>query len=119
MKTRELLSTYPTAGKIIMEHYKEVMIGGADLAPEFKEFLTDKVVTKGASGMLDKNPRALLDLLDDHGIHCTLVITYVNHKPIFTVDINGSVSETFFDNRHAAEVYLLENAVEILNNKIS
>ena len=34
-------------------------------------------------------------------------------------DINGSVSEAFFDNRHAAELYLLENAVEILNNKIS
>jgi hypothetical protein len=119
MKTRELLSTYPIAGKIIMDHYKEVMTGGADLAPEFKEFLTEDIVTKSVAVMLDKNPRALLDLLDEHGIHATLVITYVNHKPMFTVDINGAVSEAFFDNRHAAELYLLENAVEILNNKIS
>ena len=41
--------------------------------------------------MLDKNPRTLLDLLDEHGIYATLVITYVNHKPMFTVDINGAV----------------------------
>jgi hypothetical protein len=119
MKTHELIEVYPIAGKIITDHYKKVMVSGANLSPELEEFLTDEIVTKGAIGMLDKNPRALLDLLDDHGIYTTLVITYVNHKPIFTVDINGAVSETFFDNRHAAELYLLENAVEILNNKIS
>jgi len=119
MKTRELLSTYPTAGKIIMEHYKEVMIGGADLAPEFKEFLTEDIVTKAVSVMLDKNPIALLDLLDEHGIHATLVINYTDGEPMFTVDINAVVSETIFDKRKDAEFYLLENAVEILNNKIS
>lgn len=119
MKTHELIEVYPIAGKIIIDHYKGVMKGGANLSPEMEEFLTDEIVTNAASGTLDRNPRALLDLLDEHGIYATLVITYVNHKPIFTVDINGSVSEAFFDNRHAAELYLLENAVEILNNKIS
>ena len=119
MKTHELIEVYPIAGKIITDHYKKVMVSGANLSPELEEFLTDEIVTKGAIGMLDKNPRTLLDLLDDHGIYATLVITYVNHNPIFSVDINGSVSETFFDNRHDAELYLLENAVEMLNNKIS
>ena len=118
MKTHELLSTYPIAGKIIIDHYKETLRGGANLSPELEEFLTDEVVISAASGTLDKNPRAILDLLDNHGIHATLVITYVNHNPIFTVDINGAVSETFFDKRYDAEVYLLENAVEMLNNKI-
>ena len=118
MKARELLSTYPIAGKIIIDYYKEKMRGSGDLTPELEEFLTDEIVTNTASRMLDVNPRVLLDLLDEHGIHATLVITYVNHNPIFTVDINGSVSETFFDKRYDAEVYLLENTVEILNNKI-
>ena len=119
MKTHELFEIYPIAGKIIIDHYKEILKGGGNLSPELEEFLTDEVVTNAATGTLDRNPRALLDLLDEHGIHATLVITYVNHNPMFTVDINGSVSETFFDNRHDAELYLLENAVEILNNKIS
>jgi sulfur carrier protein ThiS len=119
MKAHELFEVYPIAGKIIIDHYKEVMKGGGNLSPEMEEFLTDEVVKNGTCVMLDKNPRALLDLLDDHGIHATLVITYVNHKPVFTVDINGAVSETIFDNRYDAEVYLLENSVEILNNKIS
>jgi hypothetical protein len=119
MKTLELLETYPIAGKIIIDHYKEVMRGGANLTPELEEFLTDDVVTKGVSITLDTNPRAILDLLDKHGIHATLVITYSDGEPIFAVDINAVVSKTKFDTRHDAEVYLLENAVEMLNNKIS
>jgi hypothetical protein len=119
MKTRELLETYPIAGKIIMDHYKKVMKGGANLTPELEEFLTDDVVTKGAAAMLDKNPRAILDLLDEHGIHGTLVIGYSDGEPMFSVDINGVVSKAVFDKRHDAEVYLLENALEMLNNKIS
>lgn len=118
MKTHELLETYPVAGKIIIDHYKEVMRGGANLTPELEEFLTDEVVVKGVSNMLDKNPRALLDLLDEHGIHATLVITYSDGEPMFAVDINAVVSETVFDKRYNAEAYLLENAVEMLNNKI-
>ena len=119
MKTLELLETYPTAGKIIIDHYKEVMRGGANLTPELEEFLTDEVVVKGVSVMLDTNPRALLDLLDKNGVYATVVISYTDGKPVFAVDIDGVVSETKFDTRHDAEVYLLENAVEILNNKIS
>jgi hypothetical protein len=119
MRTRELLVTYPVAGKIIMDHYRGVMAGGANLARELEEFLTDDVVTRGVAIMLEKNPRAILDLLDEHGIHATLVIGYSDGEPIFAVDINAVVSEAKFDNRHDAEVYLLENAVEMLNNKIS
>jgi len=119
MKTLELLETYPIAGEIIKEHYKKVMTGGNELPQEIVEYLTDEVVTKGVSVMLDTNPRALLDLLDEHGIHATLIINYSDGEPIFAVDINAVVSEARFDNRHDAEVYLLENAVEMLNNKIS
>lgn len=119
MKAHELLETYPIAGKIITDHYKKVMVGGVEnLSPEMEEFLTDEMITDGVTRMLDVNPRALLDLLDEHGIHATLVINYSDGEPIFAVDINGSVSEAKFDKRYDAEVYLLENAVEILNNKI-
>jgi hypothetical protein len=120
MKTHELLETYQIAGEIIKEHYKKVMTGGSELPQEIVEYLTDDVVTKGVSTMLDTNPRALLDLLDVNGIHATLVITYTaDGKPVFAADINGAVSEAKFDNRHNAELYLLENAVQMLNNKIS
>ena len=119
MKTHELIEVYPIAGKIIIDHYKEILKGGGNLSPELEEFLTDEVVTNAATGTLDRNPRALLDLLDEHGIHATLVITYSDGEPMFAVDINAVVSETVFDNRHAAELYLLENAIQMLNNKIS
>jgi hypothetical protein len=119
MKMRELLVTYPIAGKIIMDHYKGVMAGGANLARELEEFLTDDVITRGVATMLEKNPRAILDLLDEHGIHATLVIGYSDGEPMFSVDINGAVSKAVFDKRHDAEVYLLENAMEMLNNQIS
>lgn len=118
MKARELLATYPIAGKIIIDNYKEKMKGGAELTPEMEEYLTDDVVTQGVSIMLDLNPRVLLDLLDEHGIHATLVINYNDGEPVFSVDINGSVGEDKFDKRYDAELYLLENAVEMLNNKI-
>ena len=119
MKTRELLSMYPIAGNIIMDHYKETMRGGANLARELEEFLTDEVVTKSVSVMLDRNPRALLDLLDKHEIYATVVIEYSNGIPSFKVDIDGAVSEAKFDNRHDAELHLLDNAIQMLNNKIS
>ncbi len=119
MKTLELLETYPIAGEIIKKHYKKVMTGGSELPQEIVEYLTDDVLTKGVSTMLDTNPRALLDLLDEHGIHATLVIGYSDGEPMFSIDINGVVSKAVFDKRHDAEVYLLENAVQMLNNKIS
>lgn len=118
MKARELLSTYPIAGKVIIDYYKEKMRGSGDLTRELEEFLTDEIVTNAASRMLDLNPRVLLDLLDEHGIHATLVITYSDGEPVFAVDINAVVSEAKFDKRRNAELYLLENAVEMLNNKI-
>jgi hypothetical protein len=121
MKTLELLETYPIAGEIIKEHYKKVMTGGNELPQEIVEYLTEDVVTRGVSTMLDTNPRALLDLLDEHGIYATVVISYnvTNNNPVFGVDIDGAESETRFDTRHDAEVYLLENAMQMLNNKIS
>jgi len=92
MKTHELFETYPIAGKIIIDHYKETLKGGGNLSPELEEFLTDEVVTNAATGTLDRNPRALLDLLDEHGIHATLVITYSDGEPMFAVDINAARS---------------------------
>ena len=97
------------------------MTGGSELPQDIVEYLTDEVVTKGVSVMLDKNPRALLDLLDEHGIYATVVISYnvTDSNPVFGVDIDGVESETRFDIRYDAEVYLLENVVQILNNKVS
>lgn len=119
MKTYKLLETYPIAGEIIKEHYKKKMINGGDISAELEEFLTDDIITRGVNVMLDTNPRAILDLLDDHGIYATVVIIYINNNPVFTVDIDGAVSEAKFDNRHAAELHLLDNAIQMLNNKIS
>lgn len=119
MKAHELLENYPIAGRIIIEYYKEAMRGGANLSPELEEFLTDELVTKSVSITIETNPRTLLDLLDKNGIYGTLVITYEDGKPIFAVDIDGAISEVKFDNRHDAERHLVENAIQMLNNKIS
>ena len=118
MKAHELLETHPIAGGIIIENYREKMRGGAELPPELEEFLTDDLITRAVSVMIETNPRALLDLLDEHGIHATLVINYSDGEPIFAVDINAVVSEAKFNNRKDAELYLVENAIEMLNNKI-
>jgi hypothetical protein len=113
----ELLETYPTAGKIILDYYKIVMKNSVNISPEMEEFLTDEIITKAITDTLDQNPRALLDLLDDNNIYATVLIDYSNEYPVFKVEIDGSVSESIFENRKDAEHHLLDNAVQLLNNK--
>lgn len=118
MKTRELLEIYPIAAQIVKEHYKKLMIGSM-ASPEFEEFVTEEVIDHGVTVLLERSPRAILDLLDENGIYSTLVITYEDGNPVFAVDINGAVGAEKFSSRKDAEVSLLENSMMILNNKIS
>jgi hypothetical protein len=81
----------------------------------FKEFVraqdmeTDKIAT-----MIDANPRVLFDVFDEHKVY--IDISCLNNK--FLWGINDDMQNSVYETRKEAEKAAIEQAFQILNDKL-
>ena len=120
MKGLELIQNYPAAGKVVKEWFFKSMLESFkdDSVPdEFKEFMLEQGIEDDKIGtLIDINPRMLLDVFDDNKIFIEILI-YPNEE--FTCKIGNQATTQSWKTRKEAELYAIEAAFEILENKLS
>ena len=119
MKGIELLETYPKAAVVIKEFYYGKMIESLkednDIPEEFKDMVkAQQFDNEYVATFIDNNPRFLFDVFDVNGI-----FIQINVSPMFSYFINeGDVVGGSWETRKEAEASAIEQAFEILNNKL-
>ena len=123
MKGLELIEKYPAAGKVVKEWFFKSMLESfkdETVPDEFKEFMLEQGIEDDKIGILiDVNPRMLLDVFDDNEIYLNIFRV----KNIFMwslYDIEEQILDgRVFNTRKEAELFAIEAAFEILENKLS
>lgn len=122
----ELLQKYPLSAKIIKDWFLGQMIESLKketIDEEFKTFMREQGIDDDKMGtLIDVNPRMLLDVFDDNGVIIQIIpIKEDKVKYLSRVD----EFETAYDftrpyfTRKEAELFAIEAAFEILENKLS
>ena len=124
MKGAELLETYPKAAFAIKEFYYGKMIESlsedSDIPQDFKEMVkSQQFDSEYVATFIDNNPRFLFDIFDENGIYIN--VTAFPNK-LFIYSLVGEVAEVGSTEtsitRKEAEKLAIEQAFEILNNKL-
>ena len=123
MKAVELLEKYPETAKVINEFYRSKMINSMeteDVPYEFKEMLKEQSFdNEYIATFVDASPRMLFDVFDDNEIYIN-VTAFPNS--LFHYSIVGEIAEVgsteTFNTRLEAEKLVVEQAFEILNEKL-
>lgn len=120
----ELLQAYPKAADAIKEFYYGKMVDSlsedSDIPQDFKEMVkSQQFDSEYVATFIDNNPRFLFDIFDENGIYIN-VTAFPNS--LFIYSLVGEVAEvgsteTSFT-RKEAEKLAIEQAFEILNNKL-
>jgi len=118
METTKLLEDFPKATIVIKQWFLDKLLESLkdDSVPEnFKEFVraqdmeTDKIAT-----MIEANPRVLFDVFDEHKVY--IDISCLNNK--FLWGINDDMQNSVYETRKEAEKAAIEQAFQMLNNKL-
>jgi hypothetical protein len=119
MTSLELLQNNPKTTTVIKQWFLGKLLDSLndDKLPEnFKEFVRaqdledDKLAT-----IIDANPRMLFDVFDEHKVYVQINV----NTPYFSYSINeGDVISGSWETRIEAEKAAIEQAFEILNNKL-
>ena len=118
MKAIELLEKYPKVADTIGEFYHSKLVSSMhddDTIPEdFKELVkSQEFDNEYIAKFIDENPRFLFDVFDAHEVYIQINV------PKFSYSINeGDVIAGSWETRKEAEVAAVEQAFEILNNKL-
>jgi len=124
MTGAELLETYPKAAFAIKEFYYGKMIESlsedSDIPQDFKEMVkSQQFDSEYVATFIDNNPRFLFDIFDENGIYIN--VTAFPNK-LFIYSLVGEVAEVgsteTSSTRKEAEKLAIEQAFEILNNKL-
>jgi hypothetical protein len=123
MKAVALLEKHPETAKVINEFYRSKMINSMeteDVPDEFKEMLKEQSFdNEYIATFVDASPRMLFDVFDDNEIYIN-VTAFPNS--LFHYSIVGEIAEVgsteTFNTRLEAEKLVVEQAFEILNEKL-
>ena len=125
MKGIELLETYPKAAGVIKEFYNKKLIDSMSdsserVSEEFKEMLKQQSFdNEYVASFIDNNPRFLFGVFDDNEIYIN-VTAFPNS--LFHYSIVGEIAEVgsteTFNTRSEAEKLAVEQAFQILNDKL-
>lgn len=114
----ELLETHPKSAEVIKKFYHDRMLKSLNadntIPEDFKEmFKSQEFDNEYIAKFIDDNPRFLFDVFDAHGVYIQINV------PKFSYSINeGDVIAGSWETRKEAEVAAVEQAFEILNNKL-
>lgn len=126
MKALDLLETYPRAAEVINEFYRSKMIESLnteDVPEEFKELVrSQEFDNQYVATFIDANPRILFDVFDSNAVYIETLVDYTKPDVIFTYTvIDGDVmnsNSSKYNNRIEAEKAAIEQAFQILNDKL-
>ena len=120
MKGIELLNKYPESAKIIRAWFLEKMIESlqtADVPDEFKDMMRETGIEDDKlSIMIDANPRMLLDVFDDNDI---VIENSLYPDGTFTIKIGNQATTQSWKTRKESELFAIDAAFEILEDKLS
>jgi len=117
-KTLELLKNYAETTKLIQAWYMDKMLESFkdDSVPaDFKEMMRATPIDDDKiSKMIDGAPRLLFDFFDENEI----IIETVHNGGKWWYSINGASTPNFLSSRKEAEYGSIEEAFQLLNDKI-
>jgi len=123
MKAQELLSKYPLAGKVVKDWFLEKMIESmnTDSVPEeFKQAMLAEGISDDRLGtVIDAQPRALFDVFDQHDLSVNIIRTPNSTEEWEWEIMQESTENSVCTTRKTAEVFAIEAAFEILENKLT
>jgi hypothetical protein len=120
----ELLEAYPKAADAIKEFYYGKMVDSlsedSDIPQDFKDMVkAQQFDSEYVATFIDNNPRFLFDIFDENNIYIN-VTAFPNR--LFIYSLVGEVAEVgsteTSNTRKEAEKLAIEQAFEILNNKL-
>jgi hypothetical protein len=117
-KTLELLKEHPETTKLIQAWYMDKMLESfkdESVPSDFKEMMRATPIDDDKiSKMIDGAPRLLFDFFDENEI----IIETVHNGGKWWYSINGASTPNFFSSRKEAEYASIEEAFQLLNDKI-
>jgi len=120
MKGLELLEKHALSAEIVRAWFMERMIESfkdENVPDEFKDFMREQGIDNDKLGtMIDVNPRMLLDVFDANDI---IIETSLYPNGEFTIKIGNQATTNSWKTRKEAEIFAIDAAFEILENKLS
>jgi hypothetical protein len=122
MSSQELLENYGKAANVVKDFYLakfiESMEDSENLPENFKDFAKEQGIDNDTvSKMIDAMPRALFDAFDAHKVYIQITVDLENNCFRWSFD-GGHVESNDYTSRKEAETAAIEQAFEILNNKL-
>lgn len=120
MKGLEILQKYPHSADVVRKWLFDRMVESMqdDSVPEdFKQAMMNEAVTNERLAVfIDTNPRMLFDVFDENDI--IIIIKYHDNFG-FTWTVEEADDQSFYKTRKEAELFAIEVAFEILENKLT
>lgn len=119
MSGLELLEKHPYATEVIRTWFLEKMIESLNdqsVPDEFKDFMRGQGIDNDRlSTMIDANPRMLFDVFDENDLFIEI---FMYPDVTFTCKIGNEATTNSWKTRKEAEMFAIEAAFEILENKL-
>jgi hypothetical protein len=120
MKGIDLLQKHTASAVVIRAWFLEKMIESlqtSDVPDDFKNMMRETGIEDDKLAiMIDANPRMLLDVFDDNDI---IIENSLYPDGTFTIKIGNQATTKSWKTRKEAELFAIEAAFEILENKLS
>jgi hypothetical protein len=120
MKGLELLESHPASAEVVRTWFLNQMIESFkdDTVPEgFKNYMLEQGIDNDKVGtLIDVNPRNLLDVFDENNI---IIETSLYPNGEFTIKIGNQATTNSWKTRKEAELFAIDAAFDILENKLS
>jgi hypothetical protein len=122
----ELLEKYDKAAIVIKQFYLNAMLESLkdeELPENFKEYARQTTIDNDKIGkLIDVQPRGLFDVFDNNKVYIEMLVDYKKLDATFAytvIDDDTMYSNpSHYNNRKEAEKKAVEQAFEILNNKL-
>ena len=120
MKGLEILQKYPHSADVVRKWLFDKMMESMqdDSVPEdFKQAMMNEAVTNVRLAVfIDTNPRILFDVFDENDV--IIIIKYHDNFG-FTWAVEEADDQSFYKTRKEAELFAIEVAFDILENKLT
>jgi hypothetical protein len=120
MKGIDLLQKHTASAVVIRAWFLEKMIESlqtSDVPDDFKNMMRETGIEDDKLAiMIDANPRMLFDVFDDNDI---IIENSLYPDGTFTIKIGNQATTKSWKTRKEAELFAIEAAFEILENKLS
>lgn len=120
MKAIEILEKNPLSAKLVVEWFFNKMIESLNIGSvdeEFRNFMREQALdNEKIAVMIDATPRMLLDVFDENDI---IIETSLYPNGEFTIKIGNEATTKSWKTRKEAELFAIDAAFDILENKLS